>query len=203
MNTPDLHVGDFVERNTNGVIRFGKVNGLDNESSNSRWFNLGDGPNGSTSENVPESQLRKLETKNEQKDAIERQRRQGMLRIAAMMKSVQEDVEWAISEVEGDSNGVEKPNTGIFVVVGIYGGIGMHVPSIAAVSSDPATTPEQLEAKLRGTYPQGFETIPEQAFTADDGGPLVRYKCFELPQNAADLIDWELPRIDCSLESDQ
>lgn len=193
--TNSIRKGDYVEKNTEGTVRFGIVNDDNFEHQGRKIFNVKNGP--ARYSVVGEETLTKLNSKTEQKKSVEKERRQCTLQIALRLAEIQRKTEWAMSRIERKSDEISKPNTGFFIVVGVYSGNGPHLPYITAVYTLQPTTEEEISKKLSKTYPNGFATIPGQSkvLPGTSHGSLVKYQCHELPPRAAKLIDWELQQV--------
>lgn len=193
-----LGQGDFVAHSENGAVKFGiiKDEGIEYEGQQ-RQFSVENGPNGELSIEVPEGVLTKLDTSDQQREVVEKERQNGLLQISLRLKKVREKAAWAVSRIEGKTDKITKHNTGIFVVIGVYSGNGPHSAYITAVSADQNFNEEEVSAKLMETYPNGITAIPGEsnALPFTTKGKLIAYQSYELPPEAAKLIDWELQKI--------
>lgn len=187
MGLDTLNQGDFVERSVGGAISVGVVAGVENTYSDVEFS-----PDDPISKDIPEARLTRLDTADERAEAIERERRQGLLQIALQLKEVQEKASWITSRIDGGSYELPMPRTGIFVVVGVYSGYGPHPPYITIVSAMPPMTEKQVADKLKEMHPSGFATIPGEStvLPGTSRGGLTEYRCHELPEYAVSLIDW-------------
>lgn len=188
----DLKSGDFIEQTTGGTPSVGIMTINENVAEGDPLrFLMTVGLNGKAMilagyPGVFQSVVRKLETPAEQREAVENERRQGVLKAAAIFRATNEKAAWLLSGIDHGTDEMPSPGTGVFIVRGVYAGRQLS-PTLALVLADPGTTPDDLSAKLRLYYTGGFSAIPY----VFDNNPLVAYECFELPPQALALIDWE------------
>lgn len=195
MPTDNFKNGDFVEKDKGGAMSFGVV-----ITGGNGFVHLQEGPAGPNIEydKILHTYLKKLNSPTEQMESIEKERRQGILQASLILKSIKDKTSWAMSRIEGKPFQIEKPNTGIFAVIGVYKVHGAQQVYISVVSADPSMSEEAVSIKLKDKYPNGFGNIPIQSHaksSSDDHEKLYCYNCCELPKQAADLIDWELEKI--------
>lgn len=193
----NVRKGDMVELSRGGQVIVGVVEDDGFFYENEQEFKVEYNPKCSIIPDVPKSRLRKLDTPEKQKEAVERERRQSILQIALDLKTTQEKAAWALSKTEGGNGEIPKQNTCIFVVVGVYGGNGPHRPYNTVVSTDYVMDEVQLGKKLKEMYPDGFANIPKESreLPNTSHGGLQCYYCYELTPEAAKLIDWEVQKI--------
>lgn len=196
MGTNNLKSGDFFETTHDGNIVVGVVKGDRNLKGEDVTRSVQIGPDLVAA--LPESRLTRLGTKDKQLEAAERERRQSLLQVAISLMNVHDKAAWTMSRIEGGSGEIPKPNTGIFVAVGVYAGNGPHMPYCMAVSAEPSLYPEQVAQKLWVSHPNGFGMIPcdSRELPKSTHGKLVNYWCYELPKSAAALVDWQLEKVE-------
>lgn len=141
--------------------------------------------------------LKKLETVEQQMESAEQIRQQGILQIALKLKEVEDRAAWALAQITGEESDAEQTNTGLFVVVGVYSGNGPHKPYISAVKATPGTTGKEISLNLKEAYPDGMPSIPKNSteLPGTSYGQLVAYWAYELSEQAAALIDWEVQEV--------
>jgi hypothetical protein len=146
--------------------------------------------------NVSSQHLRILES-DEALEVIEAERQRGLLQAALIIKTIQEKVHWAQAIANGQKPEAPQHNTGVFAVVGVYSGHGPHPAYITAISAPPNTDPSDVRDELLTTYPEGLSPIPDESRDIPGArhGRLANYAVAELPPQAVDLIDWEVPRL--------
>ncbi|PIQ78704.1 hypothetical protein COV82_00045 [Candidatus Peregrinibacteria bacterium CG11_big_fil_rev_8_21_14_0_20_46_8] len=198
---PDMTLGTFVEVHDGNGYHFGKV-ATTIKSKDIHAADVTIGAGGARLRDVPVDKLTALNTQNERLEAIERQRRQGILQSVLELTRTFNTTLWAFAEVTGrlrNDAQLTKHNSGIYIVTGVYSGNGAHPPFSDAIKTDPWAfqSPESLARLLRERHPQGLPNIPEKShdLPGTTHGQLVGYKCTEVPDPYTSLIDWETMRI--------
>lgn len=201
MSKQGLTPGTFVEVTSRGKKSAGRrsvgiIHDEGEQRMDRRFYPVESGPNGEIMHNVPDVEMGTLEDPGAQQEAVEQARRQGILEVALGLKDTLDKSAWALSRIDGRDGSIEKPGTGIFVVVGVYSDDEERRSLNAVVKTDPSTTEEAL-AKGLWDFSERFETIPMELRVPGEMFPevLEGYQCYELPEAATNLIDWEVPEV--------
>jgi len=209
-----LNKGDFVKDNSDGSAKVGVVVNREFEFEDQQYYSVAVSPNDTEGQELPESALAKLETPDEQREAVEQETKQNILEVVLRLKEILEKTHWALAQINAqeltsssresqektiptlqqideDDSSLNISYSPALVVVGIYAGHGEYRPHMTAVKAFPETTEEEVNEALFLNYPNGFENIPG-VLPGTKHSKLLGYRTYRIPWASAKLINWKI-----------